>query len=101
MPIYRSSLPNAAGMWNPTMPIIGSGAERTAFAPAPMALSRVAPTRDVKGRSAGGDEATGQLMTSSTGRWLALLAAFLGWLFDGFEMGIFGVVGKAALGSML
>jgi MFS family permease len=38
---------------------------------------------------------------TSTGRWLALIAAFLGWLFDGFEMGIFGVVGKAALGSML
>jgi MFS transporter, SHS family, sialic acid transporter len=41
------------------------------------------------------------VVRASTGRWLALLAAFLGWLFDGFEMGIFGVVGKDALKSML
>jgi len=40
-------------------------------------------------------------MTARTGRWLALLAAFLGWLFDGFEMGIFGVVAKPALRSLL
>lgn len=31
------------------------------------------------------------------GRWLALLAALLGWLFDGFEMGLFPVVARPAL----
>ena len=40
-------------------------------------------------------------MSAATGRWLALVAAYLGWLFDGFEMGIFGVVGPDALKSML
>ena len=40
-------------------------------------------------------------MSAATGRWLALVAAYLGWLFDGFEMGIFGVVGPDALKSMM
>lgn len=31
------------------------------------------------------------------GRWLALTAALLGWLFDGFEMGLFPVVARPAL----
>lgn len=35
------------------------------------------------------------------GRWLALAAAFLGWMFDGFEMGIFSVVGRPALRDVL
>jgi predicted MFS family arabinose efflux permease len=35
------------------------------------------------------------------GRWLALTAAFLGWLFDGFEMGLFPVVARPALKDML
>lgn len=33
------------------------------------------------------------------GQWLVLLAAFLGWLFDGFEMGLFPVVARPALQS--
>ncbi len=33
--------------------------------------------------------------------WLALLAAFLGWLFDGFEMGLFPLVARPALRSLL
>ncbi len=40
-------------------------------------------------------------MSAATGRWLAFIAAYLGWLFDGFEMGIFGVVGPDALKSMI
>ena len=32
---------------------------------------------------------------------LALTAAFLGWLFDGFEIGLFPVVARPALLSML
>jgi MFS transporter, SHS family, sialic acid transporter len=30
-------------------------------------------------------------------QWLVLIAAFLGWLFDGFEMGLFPVVARPAL----
>lgn len=35
------------------------------------------------------------------GPQLALLAAFLGWMFDGFEMGLFPIVGRPALLAML
>jgi MFS family permease len=32
---------------------------------------------------------------------MALLAAFLGWMFDGFEMGVFGLVARPALQDLL
>jgi MFS transporter, SHS family, sialic acid transporter len=35
------------------------------------------------------------------GRWLALVAALLGWMFDGMEMGLFPLVGKDALRDLL
>ena len=35
------------------------------------------------------------------GKWMVLLAAFLGWMFDGLEMGIFPLVARPALESML
>jgi MFS family permease len=35
------------------------------------------------------------------GRWPALVAAFLGWMFDGLEMGIFPLVARPALQEML
>ena len=35
------------------------------------------------------------------GQWMVLVAAFLGWLFDGFEIGLFPVVARPALLSML
>lgn len=35
------------------------------------------------------------------GRWSALTAALLGWLFDGAEMGLFSMVGKSALQDLL
>src|SRR5436305_4626335 len=40
---------------------------------------------------------------SSTPRaqWLVLGAAFLGWMFDGLEMGIFPLVARPALQSMM
>jgi MFS family permease len=38
---------------------------------------------------------------SSSGKWLALAAALLGWMFDGFEMGIFSQVGRAAIQDLL
>lgn len=34
------------------------------------------------------------------GRWMVLLAAFLGWMFDGMEMGIFPLVARPALLDM-
>src|SRR5258708_20914304 len=41
--------------------------------------------------------ATGKL---TRGQWLTLLAAFLGWMFDGLEMGIFPIVARPALQQM-
>lgn len=38
---------------------------------------------------------------SQMGRNMALAAAFLGWLFDGFEMGLFPLIGKPALEDLL
>jgi MFS family permease len=35
------------------------------------------------------------------GQWLALAAALLGWMFDGFEQGVLGVVGRPALIDVL
>src|SRR6516162_4935495 len=46
-------------------------------------------------------------MTSDTrssdgsGRWLALTAALLGWMFDGFEMGLFPLVARPAIRDLL
>lgn len=38
---------------------------------------------------------------SNRGRNMALLAAFLGWMFDGYEMGLFPLIGKPALQDLL
>ena len=38
---------------------------------------------------------------SARGQWLVLAAAFLGWLFDGYEIGLFPVVARPALRSLL
>jgi MFS family permease len=35
------------------------------------------------------------------GAWLALIAALLGWMFDGAEMGLFSMVGNAAVTDLL
>src|SRR5438270_10822806 len=34
---------------------------------------------------------------ATAGQWLALLAALLGWMFDGFEQGVFPIVARPAL----
>jgi len=39
--------------------------------------------------------------TSNFGKWMALTAALLGWLFDGAEMGLFSMVGRAAIQDLL
>ncbi len=38
---------------------------------------------------------------SAKGLWLVLAAAFLGWMFDGLEMGIFPIVARPALQELL
>src|SRR5271157_5607694 len=38
---------------------------------------------------------------SGRGKWLALTAALLGWLFDGAEMGVFSMVGRPAIKDLL
>jgi MFS transporter, SHS family, sialic acid transporter len=35
------------------------------------------------------------------GKWAALIAAFLGWMFDGFEIGLFPLVGTKALEELV
>jgi SHS family sialic acid transporter-like MFS transporter len=39
--------------------------------------------------------------SSNFGKWMALVAAILGWLFDGFEMGLFPLVMKPLLKDLL
>ncbi len=39
--------------------------------------------------------------TSSRGKWLALTAALLGWMFDGAEMGLFSMVGRSAIRDLM
>jgi SHS family sialic acid transporter-like MFS transporter len=39
--------------------------------------------------------------TGQAGKWMALTAAFLGWMFDGLEMGLFPLVARPALGDLL
>src|SRR6266850_5405076 len=39
--------------------------------------------------------------TGARAQWLVLAAAFLGWMFDGLEMGIFPLVARPALQTML
>src|SRR5437762_2560231 len=41
------------------------------------------------------------IVSASAGKWLVLLAAFLGWMFDGLEMGIFPQIARSALSKLL
>jgi MFS family permease len=42
-----------------------------------------------------------QVAESNAGKWMALTAALLGWMFDGFEMGLFPLIGGPALADLL
>lgn len=44
---------------------------------------------------------TGKLVADERGKWMALIAALLGWTFDGFEIGLFPLVGPNALNELL
>ena len=38
---------------------------------------------------------------TKSGQYLALAAALLGWMFDGFEMGLFSMVGRSAIQDLM
>jgi SHS family sialic acid transporter-like MFS transporter len=40
-------------------------------------------------------------ISAEKGKWMVLIAAFLGWMFDGFEMGLFPLIGGPALKELL
>jgi MFS family permease len=40
-------------------------------------------------------------VATAKGRWLALTAALLGWMFDGAEMGVFSMVGRKSVQDLL
>ena len=44
---------------------------------------------------------SGSHKESAFGQWMALIAALLGWMFDGAEMGVFSMVGRAAMQDLL
>jgi MFS family permease len=46
-------------------------------------------------------EAGGGPTNATKVMWMALVAAFLGWMFDGFEMGLYGIVTRPALSELL
>lgn len=48
-----------------------------------------------------GQGASSAAPVSRFGAWMALTAALLGWLFDGFEMGLFPLIGGPALADLL
>jgi predicted MFS family arabinose efflux permease len=54
-----------------------------------------------QGWKGGADMGGAELRQISRGQWLALAAALLGWMFDGFEQGVFSLVGRPALVEVL
>jgi SHS family sialic acid transporter-like MFS transporter len=44
---------------------------------------------------------TSEPRTNNFGKWMALTAALLGWLFDGLEMGLFPLIQKSALDELV
>src|SRR5215470_16118635 len=44
---------------------------------------------------------TSQLQIRDRDQWLVLVAAFLGWMFDGVEQGVFPLVARPALQDLL
>jgi MFS family permease len=45
--------------------------------------------------------APAKVSSIGTGQWMALLAALLGWMFDGAEMGVFSLVGRPAIKDLM
>src|SRR5690242_1552373 len=54
-----------------------------------------------KARKDDSPKTSGDPPGTSVGQWLALIAALLGWMFDGAEMGVFSLVGRSAVKDLL
>lgn len=65
-----------------------------------MAIDSKTPSETPAASSTGPTVDTAPVRTSR-GAWMALIAALLGWLFDGAEMGVFSMVGRSAVQDML
>ena len=65
-----------------------------------MCRSKKSATRSPCFRDAMNQSNASTSSTLNKGSWMALLAAFLGWMFDGMEMGIFPLVARPALIEM-
>lgn len=65
-----------------------------------MAIETKKPSETPAASSSGPTVDTAPVRTSR-GAWMALIAALLGWLFDGAEMGVFSMVGRSAVQDML
>jgi MFS family permease len=63
----------------------------------PSAAPKAHPTKAARPRELNAAEKT----PGQTGAWMALIAALLGWLFDGAEMGVFSLVGRPAMMDLL
>lgn len=74
----------ACGTHNPTVPLVP---------PAPFLLIGI--------RLMTAAPALQDRRTTPFGQWMALTAALLGWMFDGAEMGLFSMVGNAAVKDLL
>jgi MFS family permease len=64
-------------------------------------MAAPAGTRPPEKPSPAAAVSNGPSETIGRGAWLALIAAFLGWMFDGFEMGLFPLVARPALRDLL
>ena len=52
-------------------------------------------------QTASGTRSSSDSGLTSFGRWMALTAALLGWMFDGAEMGLFSLLGRSAVTDLL
>src|SRR5438552_3609597 len=59
------------------------------------------PRRFILKTSDAAKSAPAEMSSGTRGQWLVLIAAFLGWMFDGLEMGIFPLVARPALQDMM
>src|SRR5687768_10298015 len=79
-----------AGVW-----VLGSASIQELTNGAEMTHVTSAPSRSTGGAGGAADVA------SARDRWLVLTAALLGWMFDGFEQGLFSLVGQPAVADLL
>ncbi len=64
-------------------------------------VNHEAPNRNCEGHPLPEFATKPEVQSSAWGKWMALWAALLGWMFDGAEMGMFSMVGRDALLDLL